>query len=242
MQIVDAGNVQSRFSNGLPRAIDLVCAHCRREATLEVRTWHEHGRQVAAGEANCPRCGHPALFVLISDGPGHEGTLYTHPPSSARAPMPGADQLHLLSGPLGRSYDSALKLYNRGEWGAAALTLRHVLEGVAGRLVGEDKRELSLVRQLAALPDEVDLARPLRDVAALLAPGGPFGRAFEDEALFDGATAGQLLELTELLIAYLMVLPSSLESLRERIDSAPVPLRRPAAASGGLSAAGAQSS
>jgi len=129
-----------------------------------------------------------------------------------------------LSGPLGRSYESALKLYNRAEWGPAALTVRHLLEGLAARLLGDDKRELPLARQLEALPKDIDLARPLQDIAQLMASNGAFGRHFDDESAIDKVTAEQLLELAEQLISYLVVLPGTMAELKSRIATAPVPL------------------
>jgi hypothetical protein len=230
MQLIPDSNVQSRFSNGFPRTIELICPHCARDATFEARYWQEHGQQLAAADADCSRCEGNALFVQLLDGNDHAkaGGLYTYPQSGGREVMAGASYLHALSGPLGRSYESALKLYNRAEWGPAALTVRHLLEGLAARLLGEDKRELPLTRQLEALPTDVDLARPLQDIAPLLAPNGAFGRHFDDEVAIDKVTAEQLLDLAEQLVSYLVVLPGSMAELKSRIATAPVqlPLRR----------------
>jgi hypothetical protein len=96
---------------------------------------------------------------------------------------------------LARSYDSALKLYNHAEWGPTALTVRHLLEGLCARLLPAEKRDLPLPRQLETLPRDIDLTRPLQDIAHLMAPDGAFGRQFEDEAAIDKVTAENLLEL-----------------------------------------------
>jgi len=103
--------------------------------------------------------------------------------------------------------------------------VRHLLEGLSARLLSDDKRELSLSRQLESLA-QLDLAKPLQDVAGLLAPDGSFGREFYDEASIDQATAEQLLELAEHLVTYLVVLPGAMAELKSRIATAPVPLRR----------------
>lgn len=228
MQFVQDSHVQSRFSNGFPKAIDLVCPHCVTPAVFEAQQWQEHGRQVAAADALCTRCEGTVLFVQLLDGHDHARpeSLYTDPPSAVREAMPGVEHLRALSAPLGRTYESALKLYNHTDWGPAALMMRHLLEGLTTRLLGEDKRDLPLSRQLDALHKDIDLARPLQDIAPLLAPGGAFGREFEDEAAIDQATAEQLLELAEQLIQYLVVLPEAMAELKSRIATAPVPLRR----------------
>lgn len=230
MQRVHDANVQSRFSNGLARTVELICPHCLKLSTFDTKPWQEHGRRVAAAEGPCARCEGWVQFVQLLDDTGAriEGGLHVHPPTGAREAMPGSDYLHELATPLGRTYDSALRLYNKGEWGPAALVVRHLLEGLASRLLSDDKRELPLSRQLEALPKEVDLTRPLHDIAPLLASGGTFGREFDDEAGITQATAAQLLELAEQLIAYLVVMPGSMAELKSRIATAPVPLRRSA--------------
>ncbi len=230
MQRIQDASVQSRFSNGLARTVELICPHCLKLSAFETKPWQEHGRKVAAAEAPCPRCEGSVQFVQLIDDAGARMVdgLHVYPPTGAREAMPGSDHLHALASPLGRTYDSALRLYNKGEWGPAALVVRHLLEGLASRLLPDDKRELPLSRQLEALPKDVDLTRPLHDVAPLLASGGAFGREFEDEAGITQATASQLLELAEQLMAYLVVLPGTMAELKSRIATAPVPLRRSA--------------
>ncbi|MFC5571436.1 hypothetical protein ACFPN1_15350 [Lysobacter yangpyeongensis] len=226
-QIPDS-SVQSRFANGYARSIELICPRCHEKAMFEARPWQEHGRQVVATEMSCTRCEAEGLLVQIVDefGNGKPSSLFTWPAPGGRESMTGAQHLHALSGPLARSYESALKLYNHAEWGAMALTVRHLLEGLAARLLPAEKRELPLARQLEALPRELDLARPLQDISQLMAPDGAFGRHFDDESAIDKVTAEHLLELAEQLIQYLVVTPGEMADLKSRIATAPVPLRR----------------
>lgn len=228
MQFVPDSHVLSRYSNGFPREVELICPHCLTNASFEADAWQEHGRHVTAADAECSRCEGKVLFVQLLDGNDRAKAngLHVNPPAAGRDAMPGLHHLHALAGPLGRTYETALKLYNRAEWGASALIIRHLLEGLAVRLCSEDKRDLPLSRQLDALQQEVDLTKPLQDVGALLEKNGAFGRHFEDEAAIDQVTAGQFLELAEQLIAYLVVLPSAMTELKSRIATAPVPLRR----------------
>ena len=221
-------SVQARFANGFARSVELICPRCNTKAVFDARPWQEHGRQVVATEMSCIRCENEVLLVQLLDDSGNckPASLFTYPAPGGRHTMPGTEHLHALSGPLARSYESALKLYNHADWGPAALTVRHLLEGLCGRLLAVDKRELPLPRQLEALPKDLDLARPLQDIAQLMAPDGAFGRHFDDEAAIDKVTAEHLLELAEQLIQYLVVLPGELAELKSRIATAPVPLRR----------------
>ena len=228
MQVVHESKVLARFSNGHPQQIELVCPHCLREATFAPVAWHQHARLLAVAEATCPRCAGDVMFLLKFDRHDEAASpvLYIDPPASGRELVAGVEHLRTLSAPLGRSYESAIKLYNHAEWAAAAITMRHFLDGLGKRLLASDKRELPLTRQLEALAKDVDLARPLQNVAQLLAPNGAIGHRFEDEATIDQEVAAQLIELTEGLVSYLVVLPAMLADIKARIGSAPVPMRR----------------
>lgn len=229
MQAVEATKVRSRFSlAGHPQVIEMLCPHCLKEASFSIKNWTPHAGRVAATETPCPRCGIGVLFLNLldhRDSPG-EPTLYAHPDPVGRNRMDGAEYLAALSAPLGRTYDSALKHYNNGDWGTTALTIRHLLEGLATRLLTDAYRDQPLPTQLQTLSERVNLAEPLDDIAEMLSPTGIFGRQFADETGIDQNTAQQLLELTEQMVAYLVVLPGSMADLKSRIASAPVPLRR----------------
>lgn len=228
MQVVNESKVLARFSNGHPQQIELVCPHCLREATFSPVAWHQHARLLAVAEAACPRCSGDVVFLLKFDRHDDQAPpiLYIDPPASGRELVAGVDHLRTLSAPLGRTYESAVKLFNHAEWGASAITMRHFLDGLAKRLLAVDKRELPLTRQLDALVKDVDLAKPLQNIAQLLAPNGAIGHRFEDEATIDREVAAQLIELTEGLVSYLVVLPAMLAQTKASIDSTPVPLRR----------------
>lgn len=229
MKMLDASKVKSRFSlAGHPNVIEMICPHCLRDVTFNIKGWTQHAGRIAATEVPCPRCTLEVLFLNLvdhRDSPG-EPTLYVHPDSVGRENMDGAEFLHRLSAPLGRTYDSALKHYNHGDWGTAALTVRHLLEGLATRLLTDSHRDDSLASQLETLSERADLAEPLEDIADMLAPNGIFGRQFADITTIDQNTAQHLLELAEQMIAYLVVLPGTMAELKSRIASAPVPLRR----------------
>lgn len=228
MHLIKDSCVQARFANGYPRAVELICPKCREKSVFEARPWQEHGRRLVATEMVCGRCDFESLLVQLLNelGASQPGALYTFPEPGGRRPMPGVTHLEALSAPLARSYESALNLYNHAEWGPAALTVRHLLGGLATRLLPPERREMSLARKLEALPTDVDLARPLQEIGHMLAPDGAFGRHFDDETAMDQVTARNLLELTEQLLQYLVILPGELGELKSRIATAPVPLPR----------------
>ena len=65
MQLVQDNLVQTRFSNGFPRTVEMLCPHCLKEAMFEARPWQEHGRQMAASELECTRCERTVLFLSL---------------------------------------------------------------------------------------------------------------------------------------------------------------------------------
>lgn len=229
MQVVDPNRIRSRFSlAGHPQIIEMICPHCLRDATFEVKRWSEHAGRVGATESPCPRCNIEVLFVNLMggiDSPG-ESTLYAHPDPVGRNAMDGAQYLQSLSAPLGRTYELALKHYNQGDWGSAALMIRHLLEGLATRLLTDTYPDAPLPRQLETLTRGVDLSAPLEDISELLAPDGVIGKQFQDATSIGQNSAEQMLELTEQLISYLVVMPGAMAELKDRIATAPVPFRR----------------
>lgn len=228
MQRIREDRVRSRYASGLVRAVDLMCPHCRYLATFECGPWQEHGRRVTASEATCSNCDQEILLLQLLEPGGACAAdgLYADPPSLARDPMAHAEHLAALSPALARTYESALKLYNQGDWGPSALIVRHLLGGLCTHLLGEDTREHPLVQQLDALPARLDLARPLTDIGPMFAATGAFGRHFDDEGSIDQALAEQLLDLMEHIVRYAVVMPATTTELRGRIASAPVPIRR----------------
>ena len=229
MKIIDADKVKSRFSlAGHPQVVELLCPHCLKEATFKIKSWTQHAGRVAAAESPCPQCNIDVLFLNLMDhrdSPG-EPTLYMHPDPVGRNRMDGAHYLRAFSAPLDRTYDTVLKHYNAGDWGTAALTTRYLLEGLATRLLTDTHEGVPLTSQLEILSKGVELSAPLDDISDMLGPDGVFGRQFTDATTIDQDTAQHLLELTEQLIAYLVVMPGTMADLKARIASAPVPIRR----------------
>ena len=228
MQNIREDRVRSRYASGLVRAMDMMCPNCHTLATFESGPWQEHGRQVTATESACGNCEDTVLLVQLLNGNGGcvEGGLYVHPDSSARVPLPGAARLETVSAPLHRTYESALKLYNQGDWGPAALVVRHFLDGLCRQLLGDARQDPALPAGLDALPDHLDLADPLRGLGRLFAPDGAFGRHFDDEGRIDRALATQMLDLLERIVEYAVVMPATLAELKTHIASAPVSIRR----------------
>lgn len=228
MRHIDDGHVQTRYSSGLPRVLELLCPYCLQLASFETRPWQEHGQRVAAAEARCTRCEESLQLIQFTETNGvrKEQSLYAHPGPASREAMPGVDHLRTLSPALGRSYDTALKLYNRGDWAPAALTVRHLLQELLATLLSEDKEPKTLPELLHALPEGVDLTRPLGDSVEMLLGNKALGHEFDEEGGVGETSVRQLVDLVELLLDYLVVTPGKSAGLKRGVENAPVPLRR----------------
>jgi hypothetical protein len=235
MEPVNQQDVQARYVSGLPRTLELRCPHCRERARFHSRPWQEHGIRVAAAEAPCELCEKTVQLVQMVDANAKaiEGALWVTPPPGERRAMRGVEHLEAMSQPLAREYASVLRLFNCAHFGAAALTLRHMVEGLVPMLLPKDRQDVPQHRQLEALANLPGCARPLQRTAQLLGPDGPFERAFSDVAAIDRDKAEQMLDVVENLVTCLVIQPAMLEALNDRIggareDNAPVqlPVRR----------------
>ena len=64
MQVVDANLVRSRFSlGGHPQIVEMICPHCLKDATFNIKRWTELAGRIAACEEPCPRCNIDLLFM-----------------------------------------------------------------------------------------------------------------------------------------------------------------------------------
>src|SRR3546814_6953114 len=105
--------------------------------------------------------------------------------------------------------------YNQGDWGSAALLVRHLLEGLATRLLTDTYPEAPLPRQLETLTKGVDLHAPLEDIADMLAPEGGFGKQLPEPTSIGQNAAEQMLERTEQLLSYMVGLPGAMAERSE---------------------------
>lgn len=235
MEPVNQQDVQARYVSGLPRTLELRCPHCGERARFHSRPWQEHGIRIAAAEAPCELCEKTVQLVQLVDGNAKaiDDALWVTPPPGERRPLRGVEHLEAMSRPLAREYDSVLRLFNAGHYGAAALTLRHMVEGLAPILLPKDRQDLAPHRQLEALATQPGCARPLQRTVQLLGPDGPFEQAFSDVAAIDRDRAEQMLDVVENLVTCLVVQPAMLEALNDRVggacqDNPPVqlPVRR----------------
>jgi hypothetical protein len=205
-----------------PSAVDIVCPHCARKVTYTLN-WSGISDLIMNTASRCPACNGRSLFVIvdlseIEGGGDKKGRLYIHPSPKIRYPIEGISDVDEFSEGLREAYGSAINVYNVGEWTAAAVLCRRLLEGITLALIPEDKRKESLYQQLQSLPEYRDLKSPIMMLADALRKGGNLGAHFDSEKTPNEETVTLMIDLLDYLLEYLFILPKRIESLHKTID------------------------
>jgi len=138
-------------------------------------------------------------------------------PRARRSPVVSPDKLK--SPALGRAYQSAFNAYNAGLWDACATSCRKTLEGLVHTLLPEEDRKGKLFDQLKALPQKVDLVKPLVVLADTLRKGGNLGAHFDLEREPDQHVSELMLDLLDYFMEYTYVLEEKAQDLQRKIDA-----------------------
>lgn len=205
-----------------PGSLAIHCPYCGRLATFTVGDCSlDKPRNTISASAMCPACRKTVRLWVLDPGacPDTKNRIFQElcvcpTPSINLKPMSGVDK---IPPEIGREYASAINVFNAGEWNAAAICCRRVLEAVVQNLLPKESRKGSLSEQLGSLQSNVDLTKPLTSLTDALRKGGNLGAHFNLEREPDQATARQMLDFIEYLMRYLYVLPGEVESFHNDI-------------------------
>jgi len=208
----------------VPVCVDTSCPHCGRIVTLPLETlMHDPNRNSVSASSRCPGCRKKCHLWLVEPGDGRDtskrgsGHLAIYPqPRALRQPIVAADRINPA---LARAYQSCLEAYNAGLWAACATSCRRTLEGLVKILLGQEHSRDSLVEQLRALPEKVNLAEPLMTLADNLRKGGNIGAHFDLEKEPNQPVAQAMVDLIDYILEYVYVLKDKASDLEERIDA-----------------------
>lgn len=217
--VVQWGAFENRWT---PSLVAIHCPYCGRLAAFTLADYSlDKLRNTISASGMCPACRKSVRLWALDPGtyPDQRTKIFQElcicpTPSSNLKPMSGADK---IPPEIGREYASAINVFNAGEWNAAAICCRRVLEAVVQNLLPKDSRKGSLSEQLGSLQSNVDLTKPLTSLTDALRKGGNLGAHFNLEREPDQATARQMLDFIEYLMRYLYVLPGEVESFHNDI-------------------------
>lgn len=207
-----------------PSTLDVICPHCRRQVTVSV-IWKTNSAHdgVSYGFARCSGCREQSKYFSVCLDPPKKGEddipdVYMYPAPNVREPIPGIESIDGLSDRLKEVYASAIRVYNIGEWPSASVACRRVLEGVTRASLPESEHAKKLYHQIESLPDHLDLAKPIKDLAHQLRDGGNLGAHFDSEKEPNQETVSAMLDLLDFLVEYLHILPHRIQDLKTQID------------------------
>lgn len=201
------------------------CTHCgqgtwfRFDPPLTKKDVHGEPRT-----GRCP-CG-GALWFYVVKPPQRDNTgwLYVDPPAPAAAEhrQEVSDALATLSPTLGEAYEEAVGTLLAGFPSAAVTESRRTLDGLVKHLlqrVGYPLPEQPvLTHLLQAMPDHLDLGRPLQESALAIRDGGNLGAHFDMKVKASPELAEEAVKLVEALVDYLLLLPERVSRLRDLLE------------------------
>jgi hypothetical protein len=210
-------------SISLPSSVDWFCPHCHRNVNFKMN-WSisSNINPVLFCTSTCSGCRKTSIFIYVgfieSEITPKEGELFIYPEPHTRTPLSGIFDSEKFNDGLKRSYESAINVYNVGEWTATAVLCRRLLEGISMEILPEEKKKMALARQLQELPNHIDLQKPLLTLADALRKGGNLGAHFDLEKTPDENIATLMMDLLDYLIEYIYILPSRIDDLHNTIN------------------------
>lgn len=204
-----------------PAVVDWLCPYGAHTVSFSAGVWRQIGRDHWHAEGSCPRCKGIVQLFTLNVGTGHKslcgGSLYMFPPSKSLVPSAQILESAKLAEPLKRAYASAVNVVNVQEWSAAAVMCRRLIEGITKTALPATLSNETLAKQLEALPQHLDLARPLIELAHAVRKGGNLGAHFDLEREPNEQVATLMLELCEDLLEYLFALPGRIDELNVKL-------------------------
>lgn len=211
-------------SQNYPYVINVRCPSCGTLVGFSCDKWHPGPFNVKLSRTECPSCQSHSTFYLTN----HTGKspalskgerLFIEKAPQERIPNSYILESENLSESLRAAYQSAVNVYNVGEWNGTAVLTRRLLEGITKSLVPKEMQSKPLAKQVKELSSAIDLTQPITQIADAIREGGNLGAHFDLEKEPDRETAELMLELVEELIEYVYVLPNRIDELKGNIGN-----------------------
>lgn len=214
--------VRDTAQHAVPAAVDLVCPSCRRDVTFSLPQWTNHNLRGLPVQGRCPRCAESTTFIRLGGKARGEMRLYVDAEPVEREQLNGLEAIPAEKFPpkLKKTYASALRALGNDDPGAVAVHCRKVLEGITSQLLASEPSPPKVLAQrleILAKEHSSSLAQPLLDLSKSLKDGGNLGAHFDDEEDTSRDDAEHMVELLDILITYLFVLPEQVRRFRAEV-------------------------
>lgn len=199
-----------------PQSISVRCPSCMGIGIFTTSWSRSNERsETNVSVAECPGCkAQIHLFVYkwlrIGNGATRPQLIFMHPdPPIEKTADPELEDI-LDDERLVRAYKEALTALNAGLWNLAALACGRVLEGITEKLLKGNDRKQVLAARIRRMAGEIDLGKPLIDLANLMKEGRNLGAHFDADKETSPELAKHLVDLLGYLLDYLFLLPARL--------------------------------
>lgn len=223
--IVSDQIVSSRVYNGkwnMPDSVDIKCGYCSRTVNFSLE-WGSLSESNIFTSSRCSGCGQKSRFYYVELRKREDevfiGDLYVSPSTKSRKIIDGIEVTEKFHESMLRAYESAINVYNLGEWTATVVLCRRLLEGITKSLLPEGEQGKPLNKQLELLAGHAELQKPILTLAHAIRVGGNLGAHFDLDREPDEKVSKFLVDLLDYIIEYLFVLPRRIEQLHSHIEA-----------------------
>lgn len=211
--------------------VTMVCGHCAHLTIIPLGTLHRD-RYACYLRGNCPHCNtqYDYYVKLYSEKKSVNQIVYlpafafVNPaPKMIRTPIVTREQMG--DAKLHRAYMSALTTYDKGAIESVPVAVGRALEGIVKTYLtaqGIKVGKPMLAPLLTQLARDVDLSKPLKELTDAIRVGRNIGAHFDEDMDPSAEMAERMLDLLDVIVEYLYVLPAQIEELKTYIAK-PVP-------------------
>lgn len=219
----------SHYANYFPGAINTNCPHCSALVSFSFSNWHKALHGFSLARVGCPACSEKVRFMLVDHDPAQqelneESTLWVNPSPHMKEPLKNLQPMDELDIRLIHAYESTIKVYNSGEWNATAILARRFIDDLFANFLPEDYRNASLDEKFEALTQVRDFSSPLHLLAESVAENGDLGKYLELQVEPDQDAVTKMIDMMNMLIEYLFLLPNRAASFRQEAFPQPAEL------------------
>ncbi|NOV02716.1 DUF4145 domain-containing protein [Paenibacillus planticolens] len=224
MRFIEPKNIakyQDSNKYKIAKSVDFKCGHCSRTVNF-LLVWDSYNESSMFTSSRCSGCGEESRFYFVEIKENEQetltGDLYISPSAELRRIADGVEITEKFSSSMLRAYNSAVNVYNLGEWSGAVVLCRRLLEGITKSLLPESEQNKPLNKQLEVIAGHAELQKPLLTLAHAIRIGGNLGAHFDLEREPDEVVSKYIIDMLDYLIEYLYVLPKRIEELHSHIE------------------------
>lgn len=202
----------------IPKDIKSKCPKCGKISDFILKNNFQENKIGLISNGTCDQCQQISQFIILlnQQDSNMEPIIFVY---EEQNPFYQLENKQPIPEDLIRAYRSALNVHNMGDTAATAVMTKRVLEGIAKSFLQEKAAGKKLAEQLSLLAEQINFAKPLQQLSKLVTQEQQLTKTLELELEPDEETADLLIELLNLLIDYLFILPARIDLIYEGLEN-----------------------